>query len=434
MSFGDRAVTYDDGIPTTAEGNIFYPDGLRLVAPALAELRNERMADPQYMTGALELVLDMVLERIHSFHDTHREAQKVHTAYRAGQSQYCLYLRSFALAGTVISTSLEGSKPGQTLGYAATDRYFREIVKDALPVDLESVSFINTLDLYPSDFGDEGSAEHMRRVTIPSFRLLSHNWRHVVREVIRGADFVVLNAGYATAGVSYELELLTECGMAARTIVITSSENREIEPAAAGAFVDVVDFGMLGGGLAEEPSSRLAAGIRALASDDHRQVNEVEDLSKLECWVVDRQIHLAEREFGAEFLRGIPYENYVPASLAPAWSLLTEAFPAMVDEWQYAEAVAAGDEQPTGSAVALVLRRAVVVFYVATMLERYYEMAMALSTIGMAHRHLTAETAVMLACYRHAVRCAAWCGDPELAEFLSDAYGRLQAEVGGGDG
>ncbi len=433
MSSTDRAVTYDDGIPPMGLGPAPYPEGLGMIASALAELQSERMAEPGYMRAQLPLALDLIFERFRGFHETHRKAQTVHAAYRAGRSQYCVYLRSFALAGTVISTHLDGPEPGQALGFSAGDRSFAEIVRASLPAGLESVSFINTFELYPSSDQDWESSEYLRRAAIPSFRLLSHNWRHVVREVIRGADFVVLNAGHATAGVSYELQLLGECEMAARTIVVTSSEGAEIEPTATGTYADVIDFGVLAGGLAEGPSSRLAAGIRSLAADDHRQVNEVEDLSKLECWVVDRKIDLAVREFGSEFLWGIPYENYVPSSLAPVWSVLSEEFPLMLEEWRQAEAVEESGESPTISTAARLLTRAMNVLHLATLLERYYDMALALSAIGISHRAITDETEVMVTCFRHGAQSAAWCKEPELAEFLSDALARLKDEVASGD-
>ncbi|MGZ7077717.1 MAG: hypothetical protein ACXVJL_17095, partial [Candidatus Angelobacter sp.] len=60
-----------------------------------------------------------------------------------------------------------------------------------------------------------------------SFRVLSHNWKEVVREVVRGAKFIVFNVEGATGGVKYELELIRECGMAGRTIVIGRSGDRK---------------------------------------------------------------------------------------------------------------------------------------------------------------------------------------------------------------
>jgi len=82
-----------------------------------------------------------------------------------------------------------------------------------------------------------------------------------------------------------------------------------------------------------------------------------------------------------------------------------------------------------GSGLGQVMYNALAVFYVAVTLERYYEMAMALSTMGMAHRALTGNKHVMLDCYRHAAGCPAWSDDVALAEFLGDASPRLEREV-----
>lgn len=65
-------------------------------------------------------------------------------------------------------------------------------------------------------------------------------------------------------------------------------------------------------------------------------------------------------------------------------------------------------------------------------LERYHEMALALSTVGMAHRGITGDMRVMVDCYRHAAQCAQWDGDVALAEFLADAGSRLEQELAAG--
>ena len=174
---------------------------------------------------------------------------------------------------------------------------------------------------------------------------------------------------------------------------------------------------------------RLAQAIGFLSNDEFKQTNEVSDLSDLRCWVVDRQIDAATRSFDAETLANVPYDLYIPSSLASNWALLTELFPKMIDQWRAIEAKMTSNEVVTTDELVHALYSALRVFYVGITLERYYEIAFALSTLGMAHRAITRNIKIMAACYRHAAQCAEWLGDSAVTDFFADAHLRLTQEI-----
>jgi len=136
-----------------------------------------------------------------------------------------------------------------------------------------------------------------------------------VREVVRGAKFILFNVEGASEGVGYELELVRSCGIAERTI-ITGRGLHSSHIAAEGAFDEVLALRGAGPDIGSQATTRLTQAIRALSDDAFRQTNEVADLSGLRCWVVDRQIDLAARSFEADTLAGIPYDLHIPSSLA----------------------------------------------------------------------------------------------------------------------
>lgn len=429
MTSEERVVLYEDDFGYTETRHVFYAEALRPITEVLAELNRDEIRDPESFNQNIGVYLNLIIGRFRSFHETHRTARTIHSAYRAENRQYCLYLRSFALAGLVLGTRFDEQRLVQQLGFSALDRRFQELVKAMLPKDMESLSFINIFELYPSGSETtEESAGYLRRVTIPSFRLLSHNWKEVVRDVIRGANFIVLNAQGETAGIDYELGLIRDCGMAHRTIVARrGGDLSQIEP---GEFYDLVDDARseVEGG----SRSRLARRIRSLASDDFRQTNDVSDLSGLPCWVIDRGIEAAASVFDASTLAHVPYNNYIPSRFASNWYILAEQFPRMISGWQALEATAARGRGPTTQELVEALYLALNVFYVGVTLERYHEMALSLSTVGMAHRGITGDIRIMADCYRHAVQCAEWDGDATLAEFLADACFRLEQELAAG--
>jgi tetratricopeptide (TPR) repeat protein len=440
----EKAFVYEDGVGPVPAGHVFYPESLRPISPFLRELNEESMRDLETYSANVMMELDYVIGYFRSLHDTHRAALAVYGLYRTEGRQYCLYLRSFSWAGMLA---------GDMAYRFALDGNFRALVKAALPPEVGSLSFINTLDQYPGLARGPG-ADHLAQGTIPSLRVLSHNWKEVVREVIRGARLVVLNAEGGSEGIAYEAELLSECGMAYRTIV-TGERLRDKGLPSIRGFASVIDLGE--GGLHGEQldpdhlrrlghlapmwnrlsrpalegvgAERLAGAIRALSTDDFRQTNQVRDLSELPCWVVDRNIAAAYRQFGADELAGVPYDHFIPGSLRSNWTILTEIYPQMVSQWQAIEATAGGGKL-SGGQLPRVLDIAVKVFYVAVTLERYFEMAMSLSTIGMAHRMISGNLEFMTACYAHAARCAQWSGDSELAAFLTDAHSKLKREAG----
>jgi hypothetical protein len=428
MTHGENVLVYDDGFPATGAGAVVYPPSLQPVTPFLAELNGEAILAPREFNANIQLYLDLILGRFASFHDTHAAAKRIYGQYRAEGRQYCVYLRSFVWAGVVLRTDLEQGRIFQQVGFSGQDRAFRSFLKRTLPRGVASLSFINTFDLYPSGNEDGHRARRdMARVTIPSFRVLSHNWKEVVRHVVRGARLIVMNAWGESEGVEHEMELIRECGMAERTIVTGRALSRSAMASTEGfyAIVDLGDPAVLTGGQARA----LAQTVRSLAADSAPQTNGVADLSELRCWVVDRGIDRAAELFDPQTVARTPYDYFVPSSMLSNWQIMTERFPQMVAGWRSIEAQMEKGGTLSVERLANVLYLALSVFYVATTLERYYEMAMSLSTMGMAHRAITGEVQIMATCYRHAARCAKWLGDDALTRFLSQAHAGLVREI-----
>jgi hypothetical protein len=424
MKGKEKALLYEDNIGFGKPGHVYYPEALRLISPFLAELNSDEILEPKSFNANIQLYLDHIIGHFQSFHDTHAVAKEIYSAYRTQKKQYCLYLRSFTLAGMALHLNPEGDRLTQTIGYSANDRNYRRYLKASLVSTINCLSFINTFDLYPS--GNELDRQFMKGVTIPSFRVLSHNWKTVVRQVIHGAKFIVMNMEGDSEGVAYELAMIKEAGMTDRTILI---RERQDETGAGKAFYDVID---LKNGVFQEdsePGRKLAKAIHSLCNDGFEQSNKVTDLTNLPCWVVDRQIDLAARSFDKETLAGISYDLYIPSSLASNWELLTESFPIMNEQWQAIEGKIGVGQKISTDELAKLLYSALRVFYIGATVERYYEMSIAISTLGMAHRMITNTLEIMFACYEYATKCAGWLGDLPLRNFFSNASVNLAREI-----
>lgn len=421
-------LVFEDALGFPEPGSVFYPESLRQVSEALAQLVGPEIRHPRSFEANIELYLDSIVGRFRSFHETHRKALAIHHAYRSEGRQYAVYLRSFSLGGIVLGTGFEGGRVTQQQGWSGLDRDAREMVKAELPAGLPGVSFVNTFDLYPSGNEDDESVEYMERVTLPSFRVLSHNWRDVVREVVRGARLIVLNAFDAGEGIDFEIELLREAGLAPRTVALASGRGRR-RAAALRGFAEVIDLGgqPLRSGSAE--AARLREAIGALENDGFVQTSEVADLSGLRCWVVDRGLGTSEATLADPQLAAAPYDHLIPSSLSSNFALLRDQFPAMVERWNRLEARMTAGSWPTTEELAAAMYQALSVFYLAATLEWYREMSHALATVGMAHRAITRDLRVMAACYRHATEIAGWSDDAALAAFLADASARLHQEI-----
>jgi hypothetical protein len=214
-------------------------------------------------------------------------------------------------------------------------------------------------------------------------------------------------------------------------IIVTGSRLTDSVMAQAGAFSSVIDLGEGPRPLDGGKAGRLAEEIRSLSTDGFRQTNQVCDLSGLPCWVVDRNITAAAGQFSADELAGIPYDCYIPSSLVNNWVIFTETYRQMVSQWEEIEAAIRSGGKPKREELGRALDLAVHVFCIAVTVERYYEIAIALSTIGMAHQGIgiTGKLDVIVTCYGHAAQCAQWSGGFALRTFLADAYSKLKEEA-----
>jgi hypothetical protein len=414
-------VLYPDEEGTPPDGKIFYPASLRTITPALTELNAEPINDIDVYSDNVGLEIDAILRFFIGVHGAHEAALQILKSYRNEGRQYCLYLRNFNWSGEYSSGELR---------LTAGDRTLKKFVAESLPRDVAFISFVNTFDGYIDNENNYGH-DNADRGLIPSVRILTHNWQEIVREVILGARMVILNTRTATEGIALEANLLAECGMTGRTIIIGPGVASS-GLFSANKFADIIDEGkyfLSSEPLADDVATRLTEAIHALSTDSLVQTKQVDDLSKLPCWVIDRNIADARKQFSAEKLAGVPYENYLPESLLNNWTAFMEQSPKMIAEWELLEKKFADASHVSESEILEALYQAVHVFHIATTVERYYEMAMALSIIGMAFKSVTGKFDMIMKCYAHAVKCAQWAGDSELSAFLVGALAHLRQEA-----
>lgn len=103
----------------------------------------------------------MIVGFLRSIHDAHEAGLAVHDRYRRRGDQYALYLRSFRLAGEVVTRT----PWQQTIGISREDLAFRQWFTAALPPGMAPLSFVNTLDRYPA-----ARARTARLPTMPCLR------------------------------------------------------------------------------------------------------------------------------------------------------------------------------------------------------------------------------------------------------------------------
>ena len=98
----------------------------------------------------LDLCIDMIVGFFRCIHAAHEAGLAVHDRYRRRGDQYALYLRSFSLAGRMLSRT----PWREQLGISTNDHEFRRRFTAALPPGMAPLSFVNTLDQYPGIAND----------------------------------------------------------------------------------------------------------------------------------------------------------------------------------------------------------------------------------------------------------------------------------------
>jgi hypothetical protein len=380
------------------------------------------MGQPAYFNSNIQFFLDQIIRYFEGIHDTHDAAKTAYEQYRTEGRQYCLYLRNFVLSGLSLNINIE--RNSHLYGLSSTDRGFRQIVKKGIEDHINSLSFVNIRDLYPTE-AEGVSDQYTRDFTIPSFRVLNHNWRGVVTEAIKGAKLIVLNLEIETEGIQFEVDTVRECGMAHRTVCVVRGK-RGKQPSPLGDFYDVIEVPSPGPVPKETPEvQRLKDAIKHLANDDFTQTTRVRDLSDFKCHVIEKNIDMAAAQFSPELLAGVAYEDYVPTSLANNWELLSQHYPKMVEHWGAIDEMMRLGRGPSVEQLTNIMYEALGTFYLAVTLERYEEMAYSVGTVGFAHRVITGREDIMVDCYGHGAKCAAWAGDTSLAKFYGDVRNEL---------
>lgn len=414
MTENKKVIVFQDPIGQFPPGRVFYPDSLLHITHSLQELRSEEMGQPKYFNTNVQLFLNQIIGYFEGLHDNHNAAKTIYEQYRTEGRQYCLYLRNFWLSGQTLNIDIERNR--LLFGLASNDRGFRQLVKKGIKDQINSLSFVNTRDYYPPN---EDESEYKRDFTIPSFRVLSHNWRDIVCEAIKGAKLIVLNLQSETEGIQFEVDMIREWGMAQRTICIASEKDSHPDPLC--DFCDVIEVPLAGPVPQDTPKvRRFKDAIEYLTNDDFMQTNPVRNLSDFKCYVIEKNIDLAASQFSPDVLSKVTYENYVPSSLVSNWNLLSHHYPKMVEHWREIDKMIRGDSPLDVSQLANVMYEALGIFYLAVTLERYEEMAFSIGTVGLANRLITDRDEIMTDCYGHAAKCAMWAGNMSLAKAYSD--------------
>jgi len=411
---------YDDGLPRVPDGALFYPLSLAPVRAALSELMSERMEKPKYFRAHFSWTLRWVVGFFASIHHAHENAKTVLGQYRQNGTQYAVYLRSFDLGGQRLEASSEGESWASD-AFLTKDANNAMLMADACEGRMACLSFSNPfspnlrLDLY----GERDTAPPS--AVLPAFRVLDHNWQDVVQEVVRGANVIVMFPEVASEGVVTELRLVCELGLAPRSIVVVKWPD---------GMTSLVEAGFGSVLLREDvDDAEIVTRVRSLASDGFRQTRRVADLSDLPCHIVDRNILRARSHFSPEELSSAQYDCYLPLSLARNWHALVEQFPLVVSARRSVEQRAASGEVTGTAELAVIMLKALRVFVVACTLERYYEMAVSLATLGIAHRTITRDRDVMRECYEGAALFAGLSGDDKLAKRYRMLVDALREET-----
>ena len=412
MTKHKKVVVFQDHFGQFPPGNVFYPESLLHIIPTLEELRREEMNQPKYFNTNIQLFLNEIISYFEGIHDHHNAAKNVYEQYRTEGDQYCLYLRNFSLSGLRYTTNIYNS-----LNLSSSDdRGFRQLVKNGIKDQIKSISFVNIQDYYPTD---KDESEYKRDFAIPSFRVLSHNWRDIVSEAIKGAKLIVLNLRSETEGVQFEVDMVRECGMVQRTVCITNKKYKHLD--ALSDFRDVIEVPLVGPTPQDTPQvQRFKDAIKCLASDDFKQTNRVRDLSNFKCYVIEKNIGLAASQFSPEVLSDVDYEDYLPSSLVSNWNLFSHHYPKMVEHWGVIDKMIRVGSLPDTNQVADAMYKALGTFYLAVTLERYEEMAFSLAIVGLAHQIITGRDEIMADCCVHAAKCAAWDNNMSMAKIYGD--------------
>ena len=413
MGDADVVYVFKDRDTPVEPGLIFVPHSLNRIRQAVWNLIDPKMAERAYFNSVIELTLYSIRVFFEGIHDAHDSAAAVHLAFTKDKNPYCLYLRSFSLAGV----DRDDETTGLTMMRTTKDLYFRVAVGKALPTGMGRLTFTNLQDVYrPAKGFPESSLDDF---DFASFRILEHNWQFVVSEAIKGAKLIVFHVTMRAHGISHELQAIRDCGMTSRTVMVVDEHLGEPPAELRKDFYDIIR-------LAENSESYGAmhdvkASVAALAGDQFQPSVEVADLSQLPCVVVDRQIQLADSLPGGKRPEDVPYANLLPNSLLNNWNFLIEEFPAMIKNWRAVEADYAAGPVPAAERVATIMYQAMRVFCLAVTLERYYEMSLSIATVGMAYRTITRDRKLMAICYRDAAVYSRWSGDAAAAEWYEKA-------------
>ena len=108
-----------------------------------------------------------------------------------------------------------------------------------------------------------------------------------------------------------------------------------------------------------------------------------------------------------------------PSSLMSNWNIFAEAFPELVRRWRNIEEQMTAGEKLDIAELGSLMYLALTSFVSAVTLERYSETAQSIAILGIAHRLITREWQIMIACYEHAAKFLDWSSEAAAVNPLS---------------
>jgi hypothetical protein len=402
----DSMVVFDDG-------SGFYPQPDELVVPPglptlelfVRELLQHENEQPRIFNSTVPNAIELLLKFLEQIHASHERARQLLSVPANDREPFVLYLRSFASAGMWA---------GRMHGYTRTDQLMQEHMADSLGGALPVVSALNMINLWPALSAVDQPAP-------PIVRLLNHNWRDVVGDLIKAAHVIVMFiSGAVSEGAREEQRLINDLGQFERALFVwdapPSEEDRD-DPFRDHGF----HWTTAGREWRDDPEAvRFAGRLRELAASPrmHLPPSPLRDVGP--CHIVDRNIgavieRLVER--GAE---DIDYHYLIPHWLAGNLSRFQVEYPAVLAEFDKVLDRARAGSGPGTYELANLMYRALHCFVLALTLELYEAMAHTLGVVAALHAAITRSREFHDIAITAAAKCAGWAGKGELrASYLT---------------
>ncbi len=155
-----------------------------------------------------EEALESIVAFLENYHASHAEAQAVLSRYSMSEAPFALLLRGFAIEARRSEWRGGGNVWGSVNSAAVR-------LQQALRAEAAPVPFVGLKNEFIGH-----STDHPLFDSPPLLSIPNTNWKTVVDELIRAADFIVVVFDQATRGVLAELEMIRTAGRQDDTLVV----------------------------------------------------------------------------------------------------------------------------------------------------------------------------------------------------------------------